>query len=84
MMKMYDFLEGKAHFLEMLKKIDSAVQAVIAVAQSNGLFLISLTRKKGRKFMTVSEDDILDLPADHVIRSEVEEQIKETLESMKE
>ncbi len=83
-MKMDDFEEGKAQFLEILKKIDSAVQAVIPVAPTNGHFLISLTRKKGRKFMTVSEDDLLDLPADHVIRSEVEEQIKETLESMKE
>lgn len=81
---MDDFEEAKLRFLEILNKIDPAVQAVIPALPSNGHFLISLTRKKARKFMTVSEDDLLDLPADHVIRSEVEEQIKETLESMKE
>ncbi|MFI5303899.1 MAG: hypothetical protein ACHQYP_03790 [Nitrospiria bacterium] len=81
---MDDFEEAKVRFLQILQKIDPVVQAVIPVLPSNGHFLISLTRKKARKFMTVSEDDLLDLPADHVIRSEVEEQIKETLESMKE
>ncbi|MHB8481200.1 MAG: hypothetical protein ACYDBV_00460 [Nitrospiria bacterium] len=81
---MDDFEEGKNQFLQILKQLDSAVQAVIPVTPSNGHFLISLTRKNARKFMTVSEDDILDLPADHTIRNEVEEQIKETIESMKE
>jgi hypothetical protein len=83
-LKMDDFEEGRTQFLQILKQIDSAVEAVIPVAPSNGNFLISLTRKKARKFMSISEDDLLDLSADHIIRSEVEEQIKETLESMKE
>ena len=84
MRKMDDFEEGKNQFLQILKQIDPSVQAVIPVTPSNGHFLISLTRKNARKFMMVSEDDILDLPADHTIRNEVEEQVKETIESMKE
>jgi hypothetical protein len=80
---MDDFEEGRTQFLQILKKIDPGAQAVIPVAPSNGHFLISLTRKKARKFLMVSEDDILDLPADHTIQNEIEEQIKETLASIK-
>lgn len=54
--------EGKQKFVEVVKGVDGAVQVVIPTTPSNSLFLISLTKGQNRKFITVSEDDIIDLP----------------------
>lgn len=81
--KMDDFSEGKERFLDLLKQVDPAVTAVIPSAPSNGHFLISLTKGHSRKFMSLSEDDLIDLPADHTIMKEVEEEIKEHIAAMK-
>jgi hypothetical protein len=45
--------------------------------------LISLTKGKARKFITVSEDDIVDLALDDLIHDEVEDRIRETLSELK-
>ena len=73
---------GKQKFLEMVKAISSGVAVVIPISPTNSLFLISLTKGASRKFMTVSEDDIIDLTLDDLIRSEVEDRIQETISQL--
>ena len=63
---MDEFEEGKQKFLELVGTIDSSVAVVIPVTPSNGLFHISLTKGKNRKFINVLEDDILDLPQEEM------------------
>ncbi|MBI3611509.1 MAG: hypothetical protein HY204_12520 [Nitrospirae bacterium] len=80
---MSELEEGKKKFIEMVKAVDPAVTVVIPTSASNSLFLISLTRGKARKFMTVSEDDIVDLVSDDLIQSEVEDRVRETISELK-
>jgi hypothetical protein len=63
--------EGKQKFVEVVKGADGAVQVVIPTTPSNSLFLISLTKGQNRKFITVSEDDIIDLPHEAGILAKV-------------
>ena len=63
--------EGKQKFLEVVKGIDPAVQVVMPVTPSNSMFLISLTKGPNRKFITVPEDDIIDLPHEATILTKV-------------
>ena len=74
---------GKQKFLELVKAIDSEVTIVIPTTPTNSLFLISLTKGKARKFITVSEDDVIDLVSDDLIRNEVEDRIRETIAELK-
>ena len=74
---------GKQKFLELVKAIDPEVTIVIPTIPTNSLFLISLTKGKARKFITVSEDDVIDLVSDDLIRSEVEDRIRETIAELK-
>ncbi len=66
-----EFEEGKAKFLEVVKGLDAAVEVVIPVTPSRGNFLISLTKGKARKFISVNEDDLVDLPQDGEILKKV-------------
>ena len=68
---------GKQKFLEVVKETDAAVQVVIPVTPSNSMFLISLTKGSNRKFMTVSEDDIIDLPNEASILAKVTKIVKD-------
>ena len=63
--------EGKQKFLDLVREIDAAVQVVIPVTPSNSLFLISLSKGGNRKFITIPEDDIIDLPNEADIRAKV-------------
>ena len=74
---------GKQKFLELVKAIDPEVTIVIPTIPTNSLFLISLTKGKARKFITVSEDDVIDLVSDDLIRNEVEDRIRETIAELK-
>ena len=73
---MEEFEAGKQKFLEIVKKIDSGIEVVIPTTPSNSLFLISLTKGPNRKFITLSEDDILDLPTEEDILSKTTEMLK--------
>ena len=74
---MSDELEdGKKKFLQAVKAIDAAVEIVIPVTPSRGNFLVALSKGKARKFMSVGEDDILDLPEDEKILQKVTGDIK--------
>ena len=68
---MGEFDAGKEKFLQVVKSIDPAVEIVIPVVPSRGIFLISFTKAGQRKFLTISEDDILDLTEDPDILKKV-------------
>jgi hypothetical protein len=73
---------GKQKFLEVVKETDPAVQVVIPVTPSNSMFLISLTKGSNRKFMTVSEDDIIDLPNEASILAKVTKIVKDAVAAL--
>ena len=74
-----EFEDGKKKFLEAVKAINGAVEIVIPVTPSRGNFLIALSKGKARKFMSVAEDDILDLPEDETILQKVAGDIKNAI-----
>ena len=74
--------EGKLKFREMVGGIDGSVQIVIPVTPSNSMFLISLTKGANRKFITVPEDDILDLPNEASIQTKVTKTIKDAIAAL--
>lgn len=73
---------GKQKFLDVIKSVDAAVQVVIPVTPSNSMFLISLTKGPNRKFITVSEDDILDLPNDAAIMTKVTKTVTDAVAAL--
>jgi hypothetical protein len=74
---------GREKFIEIVKQIDPEVQPVVPVRSTNNNFLISLSRGKARKFITISEDDMIDLVEDDLIRQDVESQLREAIDGMK-
>ena len=74
--------EGKQTFLKMVKGLDSAVEVVIPVTPSNSLFLISLTKGANRKFITVHEDDMLDLPNEADIMTKTSNMLTEAINQL--
>lgn len=73
---------GKQKFLDVVKAIDGAVHVVIPVTPSNSMFLISLTKGANRKFMTVPEDDIIDLPTDAGILAKVTKTVRDAIAAL--
>lgn len=73
---------GKQKFLEVVQEVDRSVQVVIPVTPSNSMFLISLTKGPNRKFITVSEDDILDLPHEASIQTKVTKTVKDAIATL--
>ena len=76
---MEEFDEGKEKFVQVVKSLDPSVEVVIPVTPSRGMFLISLTKRGQRKFLTVSEEDILDLPEDADILKKVTSEVQSTI-----
>jgi hypothetical protein len=74
--------EGKQKFLELVKSVDAAVQVVMPVTPSNSMFLISLTKGANRKFITVPEDDIIDLPTEADILAKVTKVVKDVVAAL--
>jgi len=77
--RMDEMEEGKQKFLEVVKGTDPTVQVVIPVTPSNSVFLISLTKGSNRKFMTISEDDIIDLPNEASTLAKVTKIVKDAV-----
>lgn len=73
---------GKEKFLEVVRSVDSAVQVVIPVTPSNSMFLISLTKGPNRKFITVSEDDVIDLPNEPDILTKVRKVVSDAVATL--
>jgi hypothetical protein len=74
--------DGKRKFLEVVQSIDESVQVVIPVTSSNSMFLISLTKGTNRKFITVPEDDMIDLPNETSIQTNVAKTIKDAIAAL--
>lgn len=79
---MEEFAEGKEKFVQVVKSLDPSVEVVIPVTPSRGMFLISLTKSGQRKFLTVSEEDILDLPEDADILKKVTSEVQSTIAAL--
>jgi hypothetical protein len=63
--------DGKKRLTELVRATASDVTVVIPTKPTAGLFLIGLARGKAKKFISVSEDDLIDLVEDHAIETEV-------------
>ncbi|MCC6767097.1 MAG: hypothetical protein IT293_20775 [Deltaproteobacteria bacterium] len=59
-----EFAPAKARFVALVREIDPDVAVVIPERSTQDAFLISLTRGANRRFLTLSEDDMLDLVED--------------------
>ncbi|HNA47189.1 MAG TPA: hypothetical protein PK999_09180 [Nitrospira sp.] len=79
---MDEWEEGKLMFLEVVKGIDQGVEVVIPTKPTNSMFLISLTKGANRKFITVSEDDIIDLPTEAGIRTKVTKTLQDAVSTL--
>ncbi|MGQ0696531.1 MAG: hypothetical protein ACT4OL_13295 [Nitrospiraceae bacterium] len=73
---------GKQKFLELVRGVDGAVQVVIPTTPSNSVFLISLSKGPNRKFITVPEDDIIDLPIESSILTKVTKVVKDAVAAL--
>lgn len=76
---MEEWEEGKQKFLEVVQRIDGAVEVVIPTKPTNSMFLISLTKGPNRKFITVPEDDLIDLPTEAGICSKVTKTVQDAV-----
>jgi hypothetical protein len=59
-----EFADAKARFVALVHEIDPDVSVVIPERSTQDAFRISLTRAGNRRFLTISEDDMLDLVED--------------------
>ena len=59
-----EFAAAKARFIALVHEIDPDVAVVIPERSTQDAFRISLTRGSSRRFLTLSEDDMLDLEED--------------------
>ena len=74
-----EFGDGKKKFLELVTSLDGEVTVVIPVTPSRGNFLIALSKGKARKFISVAEDDIVDLPEDEGILQRITGEVKNAI-----
>jgi len=79
---MDEWEEGKQKFLEVVREINGTVDVVIPTKPTNSMFLISLTKGPNRKFITVSEDDIIDLPDEVTIRARVTKTLQDAIATL--
>jgi len=70
---------GKAAFNALLAEVDPQASAVIPTRASDDRFLIALTSGGRRVFVTVSEDDLIDLPEAPDVAAEVQGRLREAL-----
>jgi hypothetical protein len=74
-----EYDEGKTRFLEVVKSLDGDVAVVIPVTPSRGNFLIALSKGKARKFISITEDDIVDLPEDPAVLEKLTAEVKSAI-----
>ena len=79
---MDDLEESKRTFLEFVAAFDPAVDVVIPTTPSQSLFKISFSKGGNRKFITIHEDDILDLPEEPSVQDKTKALIRETIEAL--
>jgi len=74
---------GRVRFFNLINEINPKVTGVVPVRSTNNNFLISLTLGRARKFITLTEDDLIDLVEDDLIRQTVEAHLRETIIELK-
>ena len=79
---MEEWEDGKQKLLEMVREVNQVVEVVIPTKPTNSMFLISLTKGPNRKFITLSEDDIIDLPSEAGIRAKVTKTLQDAIASL--
>ena len=67
---------AKDRFLALVQEIDPEVTVVIPERSTQDAFRISLTRAGNRRFLTVSEDDLLDLVEDERAAARMHAQLR--------
>lgn len=70
---------GKRAFLALLAEVDPQATAVIPTRASSDQFLIALTSAGRRVFVTVSEDDMIDLAEAPDVAADVRARVTEAL-----
>lgn len=73
---------GKQRMTELVRAISPEVTVVIPTRPTSGMFLIALARGKAKKFLSVSEDDLIDLVEDHAIETEVLAKVHEAIKDL--
>ena len=71
-----EFGDAKQRFIALVQEIDPEVAVVIPERSTQDAFRISLTRGTSRRFMTVSEDDMLDLVEDERAAKKMHAQLR--------
>ena len=79
---MDEFEEGKQKFLELVTSLDGTIEVVIPTTPSQSLFKISLSKEVNRTYITVHEDDILDLPEVSSVQDKTTAVLQETIEAL--
>jgi len=79
---MDEWEEGKQRLTKLVEEMAPGVTVVIPVRPTSGTFLIALARGKAKKFLSVSEDDLIDLVEDHAIETEVLGKVKAALNEL--
>ncbi len=79
---MDEFEEGKQKFLELVTSLDGTVEVVIPTTPSQSLFKISLSKGVNRTYITVHEDDILDLPEVSSVQEKTTVLLQETIKAL--
>ena len=73
---------GKQRLTELVRTMNQDVTVVIPTRPTSGTFLIALARGKAKKFVSVSEDDLIDLVDDHAVETEVSAKLKGALDGL--
>jgi hypothetical protein len=73
---------GKQRLTDLVRAMNADVTVVIPTRPTSGTFLIALARGKAKKFVSVAEDDLIDLVDDHGIESEVLAKVRGALDDL--
>jgi hypothetical protein len=74
--------EGKKRLTELVRDQAPEVTVVIPTRPTGGMFLIALARGKAKKFISVAEDDVIDLVDDHAVETEVMTKLSDALREL--
>ena len=74
-----EFAEAKAAFRAAVAALDASIECVIPTRSTGNNFLIGLQRGNAKKFLTLSEEDLLDFAEDEEAREEITGRIRERI-----
>ncbi|MEW6684260.1 MAG: hypothetical protein AB1451_15290 [Nitrospirota bacterium] len=74
--------EGKARLTDLVRTAAPDVSVVIPVRPTGGMFLIAFARGRAKKFLSVSEDDLIDLVDDHAVETQVMAKVHDAIKDL--